>query len=419
MEQGSIASAAARAIQAGKPVAVANLVFAGGFSLGVDAAGWTVAGNLEHVDVGGLGLKTARQKFTVVETNLDGWVTELSQVRGKLPFLFANPPCSAFAGPGRHGGLSDPVMCFLKYALDLALATRPLMWCWELVPSIFTKEPEFINGMASQLAALGYRTSVVLTTASRHGGFQHRERFHFFASKLEIDPHKVIQDQPEEWDGFNPVDVGLREVAELSKRRTLPNHDQHYTGTNIPLLPWTPPGSHLASLPAPLMYRHYRHHGGKWRGEGRPAFTQTRARNGFPCPTIIGGFSVVHPDEDRYLTVREAAHMMGFPPDYEIMQKSPTKAMAEVGKGLTVHTARFIGAIALDAYTSGRAAKPSNRVEDVYDFRTNPVNRKMRMTEDEQKEWQLAKHGSYDPNLVDHGSRHARITDQEEMWENY
>ena len=415
MKPGQIASQANELLSKGLATSVGNLVFAGGFSLGVQAANWGMAGQLEHVDVGGLGVATSRQRFTVTESDAEGWIRELAPLRNRLHFLYANPPCSAFAGPGRHGGLADPVMCFLEYAKQLALHTLPQTWCWELVPSVYTKAREFVEAMAAEFAQYGYKCYVVFTTASNHGGYQDRQRFHFFASRVELRPKHVFDTAPPEWRGFKPIDTGLAEIAALVENgAVLPNHNQHYSGANIPLLPWTPPGSHLASLPAILMQRHYRHHGGAWRGKGRPSFTQTRGRNGFPCPTIMGGFSVVHPELDRYITVREAAHMMGFPVDYEIKQRSPTKAMAEVGKGLTVNTARFIGAIALDGALQARGVTATSKIE-VHDFRVSPVGgRKMRLTEEEQKEWQLAKHGTFDYRLLELGHANAKVTDQED-----
>ncbi len=388
--------------------ALGACVFAGGFSFGMEEAGFDVVGHLELPDLD-VGAGTASQRWPVAVAPLDDayehknrhgnhttWmnaVDELLEEELVPDVLHMNPPYSAFAQTGLQRGLSDPVMCYLEYCVHrLALRLKPKVFVWELVPGIWDREPQFINSMAAAAAEHGYRTYSFLTTAALHGGFQNRNRFHFIASKYALDFEGVYEREPADRKACRTLGDVLQIVddaqAELGR---LPNHEADYqsTGALDAILPFVPPGGYLGDVPDPVLYEHYRPNGQPWKGTGRPGATRVRGRMDRTCPVIIGGASIVHPEKDRWLTVRECAAAQGFPMDYEFPNGG--NGYAEVGKGLCTHNAAFVGRVIWDALANKTDAEP-NVVAELIDWRKRTSVPKMTPSIEERRAWFKEKH---------------------------
>lgn len=339
-------------------------VFAGGFSHGMEQAGFTVAGHLELPDCR-LGDVVSQQKWPVALAPLkDGyahglksdialgltWMDFINRLKddGNVPdVMHANPPCAAYAGTGKHGGAADgSIMCYTRYcAYEAAMTLQPDIWMWELVPQIFTQERCFLDAMAFRAKLAGYRCYAFLTSSANHGGYQDRRRFHFVASKYDLDWEGVYEREPDERKGVHTLGEALDIVADVDSD-DLSNHVNTYKGAFLGIMPFCPPGSHLRDVPESLMHSHYRPRGKVWSGTGKPGFGHTRGRMDRPSPNILGGHTVIHPEEDRYITAREAATVMGFPLDYVFSKGS--KAYSEIGKGLCTHNAAFLGRVVAD-----------------------------------------------------------------------
>ena len=401
--------------------ALGACIFAGGFSHGMEQAGFTVAGHLELPDCR-LGDVVSQQKWPValaplhsdyggVQTAGNNWLDFIDRLKadGNVPDVFyANPPCAAYAGTGKHGGAADgSIMCFLRYcAYEAALRLQPDVWMWELVPGVFTQERSFIDAMAFRAKKFGYRCYAFLTTSAIHGGYQDRRRFHFVASKYELNWEDVYELEPPERRGVHTLGEALRVVQdaraiELSDMDEdgydilgiLPNDVNSYGGAFLDIMPFCPPGSHLRDVPESLMYDHYRPRKKAWTGTGKPGFAHTRARLDRPSPNILGGHTVIHPVEDRYITAREAATIMGFPLDYVFSKGS--KAYAEIGKGLCTHNAAFLARVVADGLKRRIRTVPTRSNEkghemswlQAVDWRSRGKKLSLKMSKADQAEW--------------------------------
>jgi|6_EtaG_2_1085325.scaffolds.fasta_scaffold00031_11 DNA (cytosine-5)-methyltransferase 1 len=389
--------------------ALGACVFAGAFSLGMEQAGINVAGHLELPDLD-LGSNVSRQRWPVANiplkdgylnrsTNGEDWLSFIDELKsaGNVPRIFyANPPCVAYAGPGKHEGSSDDRMCYTRYvAYEAAFRLQPDIWTWELVPAIFSKERSFLDAMAFRARSLGYRCYAFLTTSAIHGGYQDRRRFHFVASKYDLDWRGVYNNESAD----NLGSKTLGDALELVKNGgDLPNNKNTYFGAFRSIMPYCPPGSHLREVADELMHKHYRPRGAKWNGSSRPGFTHTRGRLDRPSPNILGGHTVIHPVEDRYLTPRECATIMGFPLDYEFSPKS--KAYAEIGRGLCTHNAAFLGRVLADGIRRGvrtvpaLTGEPSHRNSwmQAIDWRSRGERLSLKMSLKERQAWWAKRH---------------------------
>lgn len=217
--------------------------------------------------------------------------------------------------------------------------TRPDVYFGENAPQLFTNMGRHV---ARDLAALGakhsYSTSYYLTDASRHGHPQRRIRTFYFFWKDSVAPRLPIVERPR---------VTASELlASIPRGNEAPHIDIRGESLYRFLRGKYGDGWRNAGEPGPNGYTNawkilekldlfdefLAAHGGE-KDDMVAAVKKMKAKGGggvfiYPpsfdrdgCyPAIIKKTlpRLVHPNEDRYLTVREAAHLMGLPADYPI-----------------------------------------------------------------------------------------------------
>lgn len=420
---------------AGERSALGVAVFAGGFSFGVQQGGFEVVGHLEHSEIP-LGVVPASSRWPVTVGDAQGWYDMATRMRveNAVPDLvYMNPPCSAFAKQGNRNGMDDTVMCYTRYCVEFALALMPNMFVWELVEGVWddvnvpqveagpvTPPPDtgfdetngrlFVESVARRARAHGYSCCVFLTSSALHGGAQNRVRFHFIAVRSETPPdwnavaEGLLAAQPPEHTGWRTLGDVLERVEAAAALGPLPNHipedGQYPGGALLDIMPYTPPGSYLRDVHDEAMRRYYHPRNKEWDGTSRAGVTQVRGRRDRTCPVIVGGTTVIHPEEDRFLTVREAATAMGFPLDYEFSD-SGSRGSQEVGKGLTTHNARFVALLCAAGFDAAASMPPPDPAVvssgtvgwlQVVDWRPRVSVPSQTSSPEEREAWWRAKH---------------------------
>lgn len=364
------------ATKSGKPTVLAACTFAGAFNVGAEQAGFSVTGQLEPTELGGFGVKSASRRWPVAVVPQAAWG---SVDFPKIDLLIMNPPCSAYAKNGKRRGMEDPVMCHLHACVELGFKLAPTAWVWELVPGIWERDREFIENMAQRANSVGYHCTAFLTSAALHGSSQKRERFHFVASKVQLDWSKLP---------IKPWQTVRQALSGLDGSQ--PNSAPVSSGALDAILPYVPPGTYINQLPDSVLREHYKPRGKPWDGPQRPGVSRIRMQWDGPCATIVGGPSVVHPDQDRFLTVRESARIMGFPDNYVLSDGSD--GYAECGKGVTVHTASALCTVLHDGIKNRLNAV--DRSLEVVDIRSKLTDMPGQTSSEEfRREWYRAKHG--------------------------
>lgn len=366
--------------------ALGACIFAGAFSLGLEEAGFDVLGHLEFPDLK-LGIETSRQRWPVAVAMPDAHINALMPDMRGVDFFYANPPCVAYAGTGKHQGTLDTRMCHLRRCTyELAFALEPKVWAWELVPGIFAKDLAFLEAMAFRAGTNGYKCYAFLTSSAIHGGFQDRRRFHFVASKFELDWEAVYAAEPRDRRGWR----SLGQAIELAKGADGPSISGN--GAINGLMPFVPPGWHVRDVPASLMRQHYRPSGQEWKDDGGvPGFAHIRGVGNLPSPNVLGGPTIVHPTEDRYLSPREAATVMGFPTWWKL-PASHSKAYQEVGRGLCTHNAAFLGQVVMDGLKRAAPVEADGLLH-VVDWRNRADRVSFKLPREEVAKWFSARHG--------------------------
>jgi DNA (cytosine-5)-methyltransferase 1 len=177
-------------VNAGARLAVDLFSGAGGLSLGLEDAGWTIA---LAVDNDEKALQTHRHNFPglTLARNLgdpeqrSGLLTLLDGI--DVDLLAGGPPCQPFSRAGLskirslvaagHRNEDDPRRELWHAFLDIALAVRPRAVLMENVPDMALGDDfSVIRKMMDALENADYYTDLILVDAWRYGVPQHRKR---------------------------------------------------------------------------------------------------------------------------------------------------------------------------------------------------------------------------------------------------
>lgn len=336
-----------------KPKALGSYIFAGGFTLGVSKY-FDVVAHLENAQA--YGSATAQRNFPKlpIYKGFEAWPVEEMKALD-IPFLYGNPPCAAWSHAGVTAGKSksdtwrdDPRVNCTREHFTLLERLRPKVWVWESVSQAFGIGREFVDELTEQAMALGYSVTVLLHDAKYLGLPQTRKRFFLICHNIELDL------PPPAWD-TETISEGLRRINDIGELHpSAAGYEKKYGWllpdavgpTNL----WAvfnrvrgedAPKNHLGNV------------------AGRPSFLLRRDHPDRVAATIM--HERVHPTQDRFLTLRELAHLCGFPADWELNDKD----MHELSRGVMPPVAEHLArCVATALKTSIPITTPTYRLVD-------------------------------------------------------
>lgn len=301
-------------------VAIDSFAGAGGLSLGLIQAGWTLRIGFDHDPVA---VKTYRHNLGPHAYQVDAEELRAEELMrlaaiglGECDLLAGGPPCQGFSLQGR-GARHDPrnrlSLIFLEWVREL----RPRAFLIENVPAIRSvRGRDVLTAVERVISDLGYGLSVSTVNAVDYGAPQNRRRTFIvgMAENREFiwpDPHgtqltvrDAIADLPSP-----PVDGSCHE--------SVPNHyrEARLSATNLERIRAVPEGGSRLDLPEHLQLDCHRSGHRHLDTYGRLAWAK-------PSGTITARFDSFtrgrfgHPVEDRSITLREGARLQGFPDDF-------------------------------------------------------------------------------------------------------
>lgn len=337
-------------VESGERLAVDLFSGAGGLSLGIEHAGWTVAA---AVDFDQRALETHRANFAGLSLRIDlgdqdertHLINFLSQV--EVDLIAGGPPCQPFSRAGRskirslvRDGSRNAVDLrkeLWRSYLEIVLQVRPRAVLMENVPDMALGDDfRVVRYLVDQLEQAEYHTNVNLVDAWKFGVPQHRKRLIVLAR---LDSDEFVWPAPSD-------PVYLRDA--ISDLPALPE-DNPMGGRHMPYQPQeetsdfakemrkevSEPGSvhdHMtravrdddleafklmdhrtlySDLPAEL--RRYRddHFDDKYKRLDWNDFSRS-----ITAHIAKDGYWYIHPEQHRTLTVREAARTQTFPDDF-------------------------------------------------------------------------------------------------------
>ena len=339
------------------PTAVELFAGAGGTSQGLADAGFRVLAAIENDPAAAATLRLNHAGMEVLEGDIREICPKslqelLSLNPGELTLLAACPPCQGFSTLGR-GDPDDSRNDLVAEIWRFAREFRPAAVLIENVAG-FGRDSRSAQ-LFRQLRAIGYSVRSWIVDARDFGVPQHRRRLiaiavrDLNAVKLPEDLREALPSefptQAEPADvamaAAGPIDIGTdplhatRPLSEIALERI----------RNIP-----PGGSHR-DLPEHL--RLACHERLRRAGKGGATSPYGRIREGEPSPTMttrcttVSCGRFVHPREDRAISLREAALLQTFPPDYAFTGTHPA-IERQVGNALPVRLAQAAGLIVKD-----------------------------------------------------------------------
>ncbi|MES5099531.1 DNA cytosine methyltransferase [Agrobacterium sp. BA1120] len=311
-------------------------LFAGGGGLthGARLSGIDVRVAVESHPSACLTYQANHPHITVIATDIINVETIDIGDRDKPVVLFGGPPCQGFSTSNqrtRHA--QNPKNWLFREFLRMVGSVKPEWVVFENVAGILqTDSGRFAESFRDELTRMGYRTAFGVLNAVDFGCPQKRSRY-FLIGSLNTEPElpipstsllaptlwEAIGDLPELLNGAEEDILTYGHVTPSTYARSLKAGLERCTG-------------HLVSRNADPIVARYRHvpQGGNWQdipGMMRdPVTDRRRYHSGIykrlvqDAPSVvIGNFRksmLIHPTQDRGLSVREAARIQSFPDRY-------------------------------------------------------------------------------------------------------
>lgn len=280
---------------------------------------------------------------------------EISNAIALLPsqkfILSACAPCQPFSRHNKRGvlrghqdersDLLDEVGRILR-----EFSRKPDYIFVENVPGISTKMDSALKRFEQTLFDLKYSTVSGVIDAAKYGVPQHRRRF-ILVAKLGISYVSLPLEThgPGRQFGYETVEA-IRRYPAVGAGETnliLPNHQsRRLSQINLDRIREIPKdGGSRESLTGELVLKCHKKALGHKDVYGRLAWQRPAPTITTRCVSLSNG-RFGHPDQDRALTVREAARLQSFPDDYEFFGTGIDSQAKQVGNAVPVLLAEII-----------------------------------------------------------------------------
>jgi DNA (cytosine-5)-methyltransferase 1 len=331
------------------PLAIDCFAGAGGLSLGLRQAGFTL---LNAFDSSESAVQTYRANLGPHALVAD--VRKVSSAmllgnayrRDHVTLLAGGPPCQGFSAQRR--GVDEDARNELVFEfLRLIIAIRPRYFVMENVPGLLgARGQPFIEQFLERAHRARYQVVLEVLDAADYGVPQHRRRA-FIVGWRSGETEFLFPPRshgPTSWLTVRDALRGLPPPEE-SSGPSIPNHRMgNVSALNRIRIAYVRPGGGRSDIPPHLRLpchavsvevAGHRNVYGRLRWDA-PAGTITTKCNSF----TRGAFA--HPSEDRNITMREAARLQGFPDDF-IFLGSTVDAAHQIGNAVPPPLAKAVG----------------------------------------------------------------------------
>ncbi|MDY7022292.1 MAG: DNA cytosine methyltransferase [Cyanobacteriota bacterium] len=353
---------------------------AGGMSCGLELAGFECV----------LGIDRDRASLETFQANhqnaeiICGDLREitLADIQEKIntqpiDLICGGPPCQGFSTIGANDNRDKRNFLFFEF-LRVVAAFQPNYLIMENVTGLLSRNNEpTLSLILNAFSELGYTIEVRVLAAHHYGVPQARRRTIFLGNRFGIPnlyPEKQFKDSQQQSDRL-PVarTVGWAFQNLLSFEDTILNHNLETAQIPNELerkqLHYIPEGKGIryqkdqsAYLPPELWFDV------DWKNIREQRFRETKLkrldRKAVSNTINTSRTTYYHPTEDRYLTVREAAAIQSFPPNF-IFKGSLTQQWRQIGNAVPPLLAKAIGEAILQLDQQKDQLEKTNLVQDI------------------------------------------------------
>ena len=339
---------ASTAVIGPKPTAVDLFAGAGGATLGLSAAGYSILGAIEWDAIAASTYRLNHPDVHLVQKDIERvsatqFARDLGVSGDGIDLLKACPPCQGFSTLAKNSDPStDPRNELIKHTIRFVRALKPKVVLVENVPGL-ARDPRS-DGLIQALNRLGYSAKKYIVDAAEFGVPQTRRRLIILAVKgrrVQL-PESLLPEKVEKTtvrQAFAAIEASLDDP--LSQPRRLSGK----VAQRVAAIPFE---GNRFDLPEELRLACHVRLGVKRNATGsygrmkwdRPSPTMTTR-----CTTPACG-PFLHPEEDRPITLREAAALQMFPVQYRFVG-SRGQVERQIGNAVPVGMAAVIGRQAL------------------------------------------------------------------------
>jgi DNA (cytosine-5)-methyltransferase 1 len=279
---------------------------------------------------------------------------------GGAPTVLAGcAPCQPFSSYKQRYA-EDPQWGLVGKFAELAAEVKPDFVTMENVPSLLKyKAGSVFRSFCETLETAGYKIQHVIAKCEKFGVPQRRRRLVVLAAL-----HAELSALPSDESGYLSVREAIGKLPPLASGQSDPNDPLHaasrLSALNLRRIRYSQPGGTWRDWPEQLRAACHRRPTGKtypgvyarmeW---DKPAPTMTTQCYGY------GNGRFGHPEQDRGISLREAAVLQSFPADYEFLPPGDPVCFTELGRwignAVPVKLAESIGKLIVASSRGERA----------------------------------------------------------------
>lgn len=319
---------------------------------GVDIDEWAL--ETYKKNIGARGVREDISRLASDPMRLAQLFPEIEEEAGR-PLLFIGcPPCQGFSALRKGDDRDDARNRLIDHFVSLVLHFKPEYFVIENVPEVLSgKYAHYYRMALARLTRAGYDFTSQVVDLSAYGVPQRRKRAVLIGS---LAGEVMLQAPPiataaritvrEAIGHLRPLSAGEVDTSDINHRA--PAHTERL----IRLFEKIPAdGGDRRGVPRDMHIPAHQ----RLDDSSTPGFTDVYGRLRWDTPSVTitaksrspssGRF--LHPEQHRNITVREAALLQGFPPDYSFLGP-PTQQYRQVGEAVPPLFSRFLAASVLD-----------------------------------------------------------------------
>ena len=348
---------------------------AGGCSLGFKQAGYDIlfASDIDASATKSYGAnfpETNALQADIRELDFRQVLTNLGLRVGELDVMVGGPPCQGFSTAGLRFW-DDPRNSLLKQYIQALHTMQPKWFLMENVEGLLTAgEGQYVYKAVTALIECGYQVRVEKIYSQEYGVPQRRKRVLIIGNRLGIDFKLPAPTSSIHGKIFRHSDLTLRHTitglpspSEINQERiryTSPvsnswetylrgaaidvrdHFTPHVNELQISRIKALGPGQTMKDLPIELQHKSFEKRANRRVMDGMPSEKRGGPPSGLkrllfdePSLTITGAATreLIHPDENRPLTIREAARIQTFPDDFVFLGSASDK-IQQIGNAI-------------------------------------------------------------------------------------
>lgn len=362
---------------------------AGGLSEGFRQAGFTVLAGNDFFEAAGKTFAATHPDATFVpgpieHIDAEDFLRIGGLQRGELTCLVGGPPCQAFSVYNHKRGMHDERASLFRQYLRMVEGLQPEWVVMENVTGILSAGGgEAVNSILNSLRDLGYYVEHRTLRAEEYGVPQERRRVVFIGNRIGapicwpepthgpgLEPFVTVWDAIGDLksldngeDPMGPVSYqstpqsGYQRQLRGTSKRVANHAAPRLASINLQRMSHIPPGGSWRDIPHDLLPAgmkkarrcdHTKRYG-RLRKEGLSSTILTK------CDVHWGAY--IHPEQDRSLSVREAARLQSFPDWFEF-SGSKTEQYVQIGNAVPPLLGRCVAQAIMVA--SGQSRSSNN-----------------------------------------------------------